>query len=244
MVGVGGCQASGKSTLVRIVAEEIGAARFSLDDVYCTRADREALSRDIHPLFITRGPPGTHDLELADGVIDALGTARDGAQTRVPSFDKLSDDRLPPRQWPVFVGRPTAILVEGWCMGCTPQAEADLATPVNALEAEEDTAGVWRRHVNAELAGRYHAFFGQFARTLYLAAPTFDVVLDWRCEQEAGLLGIAPLADLPAIERRERLARFIAHYERLTRHMIAGGVDCDVIARLNRDRSLRGIART
>ncbi len=240
-MAVGGCQASGKSTLVRIVAEEICAACFSLDDVYRTRAEREAMARDVHPLFITRGPPGTHDLDLADGVIDALMTARDGASTRIPSFDKLADDRLPPRQWPVFVGRPTAILVEGWCMGCTPQSEVDLATPANTLEAEEDADGVWRHRVNAELAGRYRLFFERFARSLYLAAPTFDIVLDWRCEQEAGLLGVSP-ADLPP-ERRAKLARFIAHYERLTRHMLAGGVDVDVFAHLGRDRSLLTLDR-
>ena len=237
VVGVGGCQASGKSTLVRVVAEEIGAARFSLDDVYRTRAEREAMARDLHPLFITRGPPGTHDLDLADGVIDALMTARDGYQTRVPAFDKLGDDRLPPRQWPVFAGRPSAILVEGWCMGCTPESDVELVTPVNALEADEDAHGVWRRRVNAELAGRYRAFFGRFARRLYLAAPEFDIVLPWRCEQEAGLLGVAP-ADLP-LERRESLARFIAHYERLTRHMLAGGVKADMVARLGPDREDR-----
>ena len=233
-MAVGGCQASGKSTLVRLVAEDIGAARFSLDDVYRTRAEREAMAQDVHPLFITRGPPGTHDLDLADGVIDALMTARDGAKTPIPSFDKLADDRLPPRQWPVFEGRPSAILVEGWCMGAVPQSDADLAAPVNALEAEEDPDGAWRRYVNAELTGRYRAFFDRFARSLYLAAPSFDVVLGWRCEQEAGLLGLAP-ADLP-LERREKLTRFIAHYERLTRHMIAGGVNADVVARLGLDR--------
>ena len=239
LIGVGGCQASGKSTLVRIVGDEIGAARFSLDDVYRTRADREAMARDVHPLFITRGPPGTHDLDLADGVIDALMSAREGQRTPIPSFDKLADDRLPPRQWPVFEGKPSAILVEGWCMGAAPQSEIDLATPVNALEAEEDADAVWRRRVNTELTGRYREFFARFARSLYLSAPSFDVVLDWRCEQEAGLLGVAP-ADLP-LDRREMLARFIAHYERLTRHMISGGVDVDAVARLDAQRRLLAI---
>ena len=50
-------------------------------------------------------------------------------------------------------------------------------------------------------------------------------------------MGLAP-ADLP-IERREKLARFIAHYERLTRHMISpAAIDTDVVARLDGDRRL------
>ncbi len=238
-MAVGGCQASGKSTLVRVTGEALGAARFSLDDVYRTRAERKVLARDVHPLFITRGPPGTHDLDLADQVIEALSTAAPGDRTPIPSFDKLADDRLPPRRWPVFEGRPSAILVEGWCMGATAEDDATLATPVNGLEADEDPHAVWRRAANDALRTRYRAFFDRFARTLYLAAPSFEVVLDWRCEQEAGLMGLAP-AELPP-ERRAKLARFIAHYERLTRHMIAGGVRADAVARLAPDRSARSI---
>jgi D-glycerate 3-kinase len=221
------------------MAEQIGAARFSLDDVYLTRAEREGLARDVHPLLITRGAPGTHDLGLADRTIEALASAAPGECTPIPSFDKLADDRLPEAQWPVFEGRPTAILVEGWCQGATPQPDAALETPVNDLEASEDPDGVWRRWVNEQLKGRYRTFFGGFGRSLYLAAPGFDVVLDWRCEQEAGLMGLAP-SDLPA-ERRAKLARFIAHYERLTRHMLSGGVHANATARLAPDRSLIGI---
>ena len=68
-----------------------------------------------------------------------------------------------------------------------------------------------------------------------LAAPSFDVVQDWRCQQEAGLLGLAP-HDLPP-ERRTAIARFIAHYQRLTEHMLAGGVAID--ARLPLDEARR-----
>ncbi len=228
MIGVGGSQGSGKSTLVRAAAEAVGAAHFSLDDVYRTRTEREAMARDVHPLFRTRGVPGTHDLALAGVVIDSLAA---GGSTAIPAFDKLADDRVPQAQWPVFEGRPSAILVEGWCLGALPVP--DLAAPINALEAEEDLDGVWRRAWNAELAGPYQAFFDRFDAILFLAAPSFEVVLDWRCEQEAGLLGV------PAVsaERRAELARFIAHYERLTRWMLEGGVRADVTVRLGKDRT-------
>ncbi len=241
LVGVGGSQASGKSTLTRAVADEIGAAWFSLDDVYLTRAERERLAAAVHPLLITRGVPGTHDLALANRVIDALRAAAPDAKTPIPAFDKLADDRLPPDRWPVFAGRPTAIIVEGWCQGATPQDDADLVAPVNDLERNEDPEGAWRRWVNAQLAGRYRRFFDRFTRALYLRAPGFEVVLDWRCEQEAGLLGVAPV-DLP-LARRAKLTRFIAHYERLTRHMIAGGVDVDVVAILDASRRPLAIER-
>jgi D-glycerate 3-kinase len=239
LVGVGGSQASGKSTLTRTVAAEIGAAWFSLDDVYLTRAERERLATEVHPLLITRGVPGTHDLDLADELIDALGAADETSRTPIPFFDKLADDRVPPNEWPVFEGRPTAIIVEGWCQGALPQDKSALVAPVNALEASEDSSGVWRRWVNAQLAGRYQRFFDRFPRSLYLAAPGFEVVLDWRCEQEAGLLGVAPNQLPPA--RRAKLTRFIAHYERLTRHMLAGGVRADVVASLSAKREIMDI---
>ena len=59
-------------------------------------------------------------------------------------------------------------------------------------------------------------------------------MLDWRCQQEADLLGIAP-ADLPA-EERARLADFIQYFERITRRMLAGGITADVVVKLDRNR--------
>jgi hypothetical protein len=69
---------------------------------------------------------------------------------------------------------------------------------------------------------------------LFLKAPGFDVVLDWRCQQEADLLGVAP-DHLPQAER-ERLAGFIQYFERITRRMLAGGVKASVTVALDRDR--------
>ena len=69
---------------------------------------------------------------------------------------------------------------------------------------------------------------------LFLEAPGFEVVLDWRAQQEADLLGVAP-ADLPPDER-DRLAGFIQYFERVTRRMLAGGVRADVTVKLDRNR--------
>ena len=240
LIGIAGPQGSGKTTLARAAAATLGGAAFSLDDVYLTRAERIALAGEMHPLFTVRGPPGTHDLDLADRTVAALRAAGPASGTPLPAFDKLADDRAAQAAWPVFRGRPAAILVDGWCLGATRQAAADLVQPINALEREEDPHAIWRGHADACLAGRYQAFFRGFDAIIFLAAARFDAVLDWRCEQEAGLLGIA-VADLPP-DRRDALARFIQHFERITRHMLAGGVVADVVVRLDDRRGVRSMA--
>lgn len=236
LLGIAGAQGSGKSTLAKAAAARLGGVALSLDDVYLTRAERSDLAHAIHPLLAVRGPPGTHDLGLANAVLDDLLAGR---PTRLPRFDKLADDRVAPL---AFAGGARVVLVDGWCLGATPQDQDALATPVNALEREEDPDGVWRGWTNAALAGPYQQLFGRFDAMVHLAAPDFDTVLDWRCEQEAGLMGLSP-GDLPPA-RRGSLARFIQHFERITRHMLAGGGAATATARLRPDRSVISIAMT
>ena len=66
-------------------------------------------------------------------------------------------------------------------------------------------------------------------------------MLDWRSQQEADLLGVAP-DDLPQAERR-RLAGVIQYFERVTRRMLTGGVRADVTVKLDRNRQPLAIDR-
>ncbi|MBI2261158.1 MAG: kinase [Caulobacterales bacterium] len=234
LIAVVGAQGSGKTTLARAAADRFGAAQISIDDVYLTRAEREVMDREVHPLFGHRGPPGTHDLALLQRLIDDLSIAGSGDQTAIPDFDKRGDDRRPPDRWRRFQGRPSAILIDAWCLGALPEDAAALARPLNALERERDPDGEWRRAVNGFVAGPYADFAARFDAVLFLRAPGFEVVLDWRAQQEADLLGVPP-ADLPAAERA-RLAGFIQYFERITRCMLAGGVRADVTVTLDRNR--------
>lgn len=239
VIGVAGAQGSGKTTLARSAADAFGAVQISLDDVYLTRAERGRLAQDIHPLMAVRGPPGTHDLALLGRTLDALQAAGPDDVTPLPVFDKLADERLPAADWPVFRGRPRAILIDGWCLGATAQADIDLLVPINRLERDHDPDGDWRRAVNSALAGPCQAAFARLDRLLYLAAPDFDVVEGWRLEQEAGLLGV-PVAGLPP-ERVETVRAFVRHFERVTRHMLAGGVRADVVVPLDAARRPVGV---
>ncbi|MDB5439383.1 MAG: cytosolic protein [Caulobacteraceae bacterium] len=217
VVGVCGPQGSGKSTLAGVAALMLRAAglrvaALSLDDLYLSRAERTRLAAEIHPLFATRGPPGTHDPQLGLETLDALSVP---GETRLPRFDKAADDCRPRDAWEVFHGPADVVLLEGWCLGVRPQPDNRLAPPINALEREEDADGIWRRHVNAALAGHYQALFGRLDRLALLVAPSFETVLAWRGEQEAKLR--QSLADPARTMDQAGLARFIQHYERLTR---------------------------
>jgi D-glycerate 3-kinase len=218
LAGLCGAQGSGKSTLAaglaaRFEREGVPTAILSIDDLYLTRAERERLARDVHPLLRTRGVPGTHDVALGLSVITDLAAGR---PARLPRFDKAIDDRAPASRWPVAPAGTRLLILEGWCVGARPQAGEALAEPANTLERDEDPDGIWRGFANAALAGAYQALFGRIDPLILLAAPGFDIVLRWRIEQEHQL-------------RRERgggmddagVARFIRHYERLTRHILA-----------------------
>lgn len=234
ILGIAGSQGSGKSTLAKAVAERFGGASLSLDDVYLTKAERAAMAARVHPLFTTRGPPGTHDLGLLNRLLDRLQAAAPNDLTPLPRFDKLADDRAAEADWPVVKGRPRVIVLEGWCLGATPQAEGDLIAPINALETRQDVGAEWRRAVNAALGQPYARLRARLDALIFLKAPGFDVVLDWRCEQEAGLIG----QDAVSPERRAALAVFIQHYERLSRHMMMGGVEADMIVSMDRERGV------
>jgi D-glycerate 3-kinase len=234
LIGIVGAQGSGKTTLAREAAELFGAAQISIDDVYLTRTRREAMAEEVHPLFLTRGPPGTHDLRLLNRLIKALRTARPDDKVLIPDFDKRGDDRRPIRDWRIHSGRPRAVLIDAWCLGALPEDEDALAAPVNALERDRDPDGVWRRQVNEFVAGSYADFADGFDAILFLEAPGFEVVPGWRAQQEADLLGLEPAA-LPAAERA-RLAGFVQYFERVTRRMLTGGVRADVTVKLDRNR--------
>jgi D-glycerate 3-kinase len=239
LIGIAGAQGSGKTTLARDLAASPGGVQLSLDDVYLDKAARRALARDLHSLLAVRGPPLTHDLRLLADTVAALRAAGPDTVTPLPAFDKRTDDRVPRDLWPIFTGRPSVIVIDGWCLGALPETDADLMRSTNALERDQDPDGRWRRLINDALAGDYARTFAAFDAILFLAAPSFDVVLDWRCQQEADLLGLAPEA-LPEADRA-RIAGFIQSFERLTRSMLAGGIKADVTVRLDANRTVTSI---
>ncbi|MEO0423322.1 MAG: phosphoribulokinase [Pseudomonadota bacterium] len=252
LIGINGCQGSGKSTLARFLAvllEQAGGLRcpeVSIDDLYLPRADRIALGQQVHPLLATRGVPGTHDLPLGRTVLERLLSPSRAEDVAIPRFLKSIDDRAPADQWSRWQGATDAVLFEGWCVACTPQEASALDEPINALEAEEDRDGEWRRYVNRSLREDYPALFGPIDFLVFLRAPSFECVHQWRRKQEEKLTQRlrdenAPPEAFSRVMSNAELTRFIQHYERLTRHMLSDlGERAQAIIDLAEDHRLVG----
>jgi D-glycerate 3-kinase len=227
VVGLCGSQGSGKSTMAAFLEGLLEAAGrtvavLSLDDLYLSHAARAELARARHPLFATRGVPGTHDVALGERTLDALTRTETPGETRLPRFDKAADDPFPVEAWPVQPTPVDVVLFEGWCVGAQAQPALALETPVNVLERDEDPDATWRRTVNAELAGPYQALFARLDALVLIQAPGFEAVMAWRSLQEEKLAArLAASGAQGRVMRAPEIARFIQHYERLTRHILA-----------------------
>ena len=70
IIGLAGGQGTGKTTissLIKLILSyyfKLNVFKVSIDDFYKTRKERLKLSKTKHPLLLTRGVPGTHDIDM------------------------------------------------------------------------------------------------------------------------------------------------------------------------------------
>ena len=233
-VGIGGGQGAGKSTLGRLLMAagehfELRLVVLSIDDFYLSKAERHRLAGDVHPLFATRGPPGTHAVDWAQSTLSAL--CQPGAVT-VPRFDKGIDDRVGEA---VLEGPVDIVVLEGWCVGAPAKPGSESERAQNALERDADAGGRWRRAIDDALAGPYAALNGALDALVFLQVPGLDAVRRWRMQQEG---------DRPPAQRMSsaQVAHFVDHYERITRRMLASLPDtADVLVELGEDHRIAAL---
>ncbi|WP_320821982.1 hypothetical protein [Reinekea sp.] len=222
LVGINGCQGSGKSTLTDFLVffldrhHNCNAIGMSIDDFYLTQAQRSALSLDVHPLLRTRGVPGTHDTGLMRQTLAQL-LAND-LPVLIPRFNKATDDRVNFNLWSSVALPVQIILFEGWCVGAQAQPRAELTRPVNQLETTADADLTWRLYVNQKLSDEYQSVFALLNRLVMLKAPGFHSVKQWRMEQEQRLAERIERegGSVSAIMSRAQVETFIEYYQRIT----------------------------
>jgi len=238
ILGINGAQGSGKSTLAELLAIicrhrfKWKVAVLSLDDLYLSRAERQRIAQDVHPLLATRGVPGTHDVQLGLDTIAALRAAGGAEQVCLPRFDKAHDEPVPCVSREVVSGPLDLLIFEGWCLGALPQKDCELAEPCNELERAEDAEGVWRHFVNWQLAEVYPPLFDSIDYRLFLKVPDLSSVLRWRNEQEQKLRASHPGDG--GVMNAAQLKRFVDCFERLTRsQLISQPAISDVVFELD-----------
>ncbi|CAI8329422.1 MAG: Uncharacterised protein [Opitutia bacterium UBA7350] len=227
-LALNGGQGTGKSTLAAFLSDYLSRYHglkvfvLSLDDLYLTRAEREDLGNRVHPLLATRGVPGTHDIGIGMDVANHC-LKNEPTTLHSPIFKKENDDRAPRALWHRITAPVDILILEGWCVGAVPEPEASLAEPLNVLERDLDADGVWRQYVNQQLSMEYQIFFSLFPKRVLLKAPGFECILQWRKKQERKLREhlAASGAEYEGLMNDAQVERFIMHYERLTRWMLA-----------------------
>jgi len=222
VIGLNGAQGSGKSTLTGILATLLekgfnkNVATLSIDDLYKTQEQRQAMAETIHPLFATRGVPGTHDIDMGLQLLSDLKLSEINNDIYIPRFNKLTDDRHTKEQWQKISSPVDIILFEGWCVSATSEHEDVLAEAINTLEENEDPDSTWRHHVNQQLAGPYQELFSHIDILLMLVIPDIKYIYEWRLVQEQKLKQSDSANDWSIAPDME-LEHFIMNFERITR---------------------------
>lgn len=238
---IGGSQGIGKSTLVNIIEKNIKTfynkrvLTLSLDDYYYSRKKRNSLSNKTHPLLITRGVPGTHDIKKLITQIKQFNNSK--YPIYVPVFDKLIDDTIQKTRKEKV--KADILILEGWCCGTSHVKNEFLFKNLNNLERKKDNKGIWRRYYNKKLKSEYRDLYKMFDHTIFLKAPSFKYILNWRIKQEKMIQSNSIICKRMS---RHNIIDFVEHYEKITKWMLkTHGNKADLVVQVNKKQQIISI---
>ena len=223
-VGLAGGQGTGKTTIssiIKIILEKyfkLKVFKISIDDFYKTRKERIGLSKKVHPMLLTRGVPGTHDISM---MLDFFkkSKAKKFKNIKLPNFNKAIDDRFPKNKWNTINKRPDVIIFEGWCVGARAETNKTLKKSINSMEKANDNKLVWRKYVNQQLKTRYKKLYSQLNCMIYLKAKNFSLLQKWRLKQEHKLWLKTKKKGGHKIMSKGDVINFMQTYQRITQNM-------------------------
>jgi len=247
MIGLAGGQGSGKTTISSILTLilqkyfRLNVFKISIDDFYKTRKDRRLLSKKKHPLLMTRGVPGTHDIDLMLSFFKKIKD-KNFKSLEVPTFNKAIDDRCSKSLWHKVKTKPDVVIFEGWCVGARAQLSSQLKKPINSLEKVYDQGAKWRIYVNNQLKNKYKTLFNQLDGLLYLKAKNFNLLREWRLKQERKLGVQTKNKKNLKIMSSGDVINFMQSYQRITQQMFKDALkSSSIIMNLNSNHQIEKI---
>jgi len=247
IIGLAGGQGSGKTTISSILTLilkkyfKLNVFKVSIDDFYKTRKDRKSLSKNKHPLLMTRGVPGTHDVDLMLNFFKKIKD-KNFKSLHIPTFNKAIDDRCQKSFWYKIKTKPDVVIFEGWCVGARPQLNSQLKKPINSLEKVYDQGTKWRAYVNNQLKNKYKTLFNQLDGLLYLKAKNFSLLREWRLKQERKLWVQTKNKKNLKIMSSGDVINFMQTYQRITQQMFKDAIkSSSVIMNLNGNHQIEKI---
>ena len=247
IIGLAGGQGSGKTTISLILSIilkkyfKLNVFIVSIDDFYKTRRDRKILSKTKHSLLMTRGVPGTHDIDLMLNFFKKIKSKKFKI-IQVPKFNKAIDDRYPKKLWYKLKSKPDVVIFEGWCVGARAQPNSQLKKPINSLEKVYDQGAKWRTHVNNQLKTKYKTLFKQLDGLLYLKAKNFNLLREWRLKQERKLWVQTKNKKNLKIMSSGDVINFMQTYQRITQQMFKDALKVSsIIMNLNSNHQIEKI---
>ena len=224
LIGLAGGQGTGKTTtssIIKIILEKyfkLNVFKISIDDFYKTRKERVFLSKKIHPMLLTRGVPGTHDINMMLNFFKKVKSKK-FKSLQLPNFNKATDDRFAKKYWYNIKKRPDVIIFEGWCVGAKPEKNATLNKAINSMEKKKDQKKIWRKYVNQHLKLKYKDLYSQLNCLIYLKAKNFSLLQKWRLKQENKLWLKSKKTSKHKIMNKEDVISFMQTYQRITENM-------------------------
>ena len=223
-VGLAGGQGTGKTTissLIEIILTKnfkLNVFRISIDDFYKTRKERINLSKKIHPMLLTRGVPGTHDINLMLNFFKKVKSKK-FKRLRLPTFNKAIDDRFNKKYWYIIKNKPDVVIFEGWCVGAKSEKNITLKKTINSMEKTKDQKKIWRKYVNQQLKLKYKNLYSQLNCLIFLKAKNFSLLQKWRLKQERKLWLKSKKNFNLKIMSKGDVINFMQTYQRITENM-------------------------
>ena len=223
-VGLAGGQGTGKTTISSLIEIilikyfKLKVFRISIDDFYKKRKERIILSKRIHPMLLTRGVPGTHDINMMVSFF-RKAKSKQFKRLKLPTFNKAIDDRFNKKYWYDLKDKPDVIIFEGWCVGAKSEKSNTLKKNINSMEKAKDHKQIWRKYINQQLKSKYKKLYLQLNCLIYLKAKNFSLLQKWRFKQERKLLLKSKKNSKLKIMNKKDVLNFMQTYQRITQNM-------------------------